>query len=92
MAALTAADPRGNPDLSDVVAVTSRWFGGIKLGTGGLTRAYGNAVSNALTVAAFHRRVMMDTFTTTIGLRRAGHEEGVIRAAGHDVTNVEYTA
>ncbi|MCQ8209451.1 YigZ family protein, partial [Cutibacterium acnes subsp. acnes] len=45
-----------------------------------------------LTVAAFHRRVMMDTFTTTIGLRRAGHEEGVIRAAGHDVTNVEYTA
>ncbi|MCP5645438.1 YigZ family protein, partial [Klebsiella pneumoniae] len=58
LAALTAADPRGNPDLSDVVAVTSRWFGGIKLGTGGLTRAYGNAVSNALTVAAFHRRVM----------------------------------
>ncbi|WP_275428436.1 YigZ family protein, partial [Enterobacter cloacae] len=47
LAALTAADPKGNPDLSDIVAVTSRWFGGIKLGTGGLTRAYGNAVGNA---------------------------------------------
>ena len=33
------------------VCVVSRWFGGVKLGTGGLTRAYGEAAAAALAVA-----------------------------------------
>jgi len=34
--------------LSDVVIVVTRWFGGTKLGTGGLARAYGRAAAEAL--------------------------------------------
>ena len=34
--------------LSDVVAVVARWFGGVKLGKGGLARAYSGAVQAAL--------------------------------------------
>ncbi|WCC80810.1 IMPACT family protein [Cutibacterium equinum] len=90
--ALTASSTANQPPLSDVVAVTSRWFGGIKLGAGGLTRAYGNAVTNALDSASLHRRILMDTFTTLLDLSQAGHEEGLIRAAGHEVLTVEYTA
>lgn len=33
------------------VAVVTRYFGGIKLGTGGLTRAYGGSVSDCLAMA-----------------------------------------
>ncbi len=34
--------------VGDVVAVVSRWFGGVKLGTGGLVKAYSQSVQQAL--------------------------------------------
>lgn len=36
--------------VGEVVAVVTRYFGGIKLGTGGLVRAYQGGVANAMTV------------------------------------------
>lgn len=38
--------------VTDVVAVVTRYFGGVKLGAGGLVRAYSGAVAAALDVAA----------------------------------------
>lgn len=40
--------------VGDVFAVVVRYFGGVKLGAGGLTRAYGSAVSGALDCAQWH--------------------------------------
>src|SRR5574344_1782232 len=37
-----------NHELTNVVAVVTRYFGGIKLGAGGLIRAYAGAVANAV--------------------------------------------
>ncbi|TQF72563.1 YigZ family protein [Pseudoalteromonas luteoviolacea] len=34
--------------IGEITAVTTRYFGGIKLGTGGLVRAYGGTLNNAL--------------------------------------------
>jgi uncharacterized YigZ family protein len=39
--------------LENVIAIVVRYFGGIKLGAGGLTRAYSGAVSKALETAEF---------------------------------------
>ncbi len=38
-------------DLVQVLAIVTRYFGGIKLGTGGLVRAYGGTLSEALDAA-----------------------------------------
>ena len=40
-------------ELYNVVAVVTRYFGGIKLGAGGLTRTYAKAVSEAIKQQAF---------------------------------------
>ncbi len=45
-------------DLVDCVAVVIRWFGGVKLGTGGLARAYGGAAEAAL-AAAPRREILL---------------------------------
>lgn len=51
---LAAIDCQG---YDQVVAVVTRWFGGIKLGAGGLVRAYGGVVAECLRVA--DRRVLI---------------------------------
>ena len=51
----TAARPMYNvlvhKDVFNVLAVVVRYWGGIKLGAGGLTRAYGQAISEAIKTA-----------------------------------------
>ncbi|MGD9605618.1 MAG: YigZ family protein [Bacilli bacterium] len=40
-------------ELTDILAVVTRYYGGIKLGAGGLVRAYGSSVALALENASF---------------------------------------
>ncbi|WP_245935067.1 IMPACT family protein [Acidipropionibacterium virtanenii] len=83
---------RGPADtpLSDVLAVTTRWFGGIKLGASGLLRAYGESASAALSGAPLLRRTMRSLFSTELPLSRAGRDEGILRAAGIAVEGIDY--
>jgi len=38
-------------DLTNVIVLVNRWYGGIKLGTGGLVRAYGGCAGQSLLLA-----------------------------------------
>ncbi len=42
-----------NEGLSNVLVIVTRYFGGILLGTGGLVRAYSEAVKEALNIASY---------------------------------------
>lgn len=46
-----------NSGVGDVAVVVTRWFGGVKLGKGGLVRAYSGAVQHALRECATVLRV-----------------------------------
>ena len=48
--------------LTGVAAVVTRYFGGIKLGAGGLVRAYTNSIVHAVEEAGLARRVEMAVF------------------------------
>lgn len=69
--------------LTDVVAVVTRWFGGVKLGAGGLVRAYSGAVSAALDAAdaagAVLRREMLHEVEIAVPHAEAGRIDNVLR-------------
>jgi uncharacterized YigZ family protein len=48
-------------DLGDIAVVVTRYFGGTKLGTGGLVRAYGDAVREVLAVLPRAEKVATHT-------------------------------
>lgn len=77
-------------DLTNTVAVVTRWFGGVKLGAGGLVRAYGTAVSEALDHVGLAERRPMRIVHLTTPHETAGKLENDLRAAGHRVADVEY--
>ncbi|WP_062204433.1 IMPACT family protein [Demequina salsinemoris] len=58
--------------VTDLVAVVSRWFGGTLLGAGGLVRAYGSAVSEALDRATLVERVHLTQVTADVPHADAG--------------------
>ncbi|WP_114908131.1 IMPACT family protein [Ornithinimicrobium murale] len=77
--------------FSDVVAVVTRWFGGTLLGTGGLVRAYGDAVRTALAGAEPLQRELRRRVTLQVGHADAGRIEHDLRASGVVVTGVDYS-
>jgi uncharacterized YigZ family protein len=69
--------------VTDVVAVVSRWFGGVKLGAGGLVRAYSGAVAGGLDVAAASgallRRELLYEVEVPVPHGDAGRIDNVLR-------------
>jgi uncharacterized YigZ family protein len=77
-------------ELSDVVAVVTRWFGGVLLGTGGLARAYGDATRAALEQAVPVERVLHELAGVRVDHAEAGRLEHDLRARGVTVLGVDY--
>jgi len=77
--------------VKDTVAVVTRYFGGIKLGAGGLVRAYGRAVTEGLNAAGIVERRLMRIMHVTIDYTWLGKVENELRSSVYTIKNTHYT-
>ncbi len=77
-------------DLRDTVVVVTRYFGGIKLGGGGLIRAYGSSVSEALNAVGVVERIEHTVVSVNVDYTWLGKLENELRASVHPIDQIHY--
>ena len=76
--------------LKDTVVVVTRYFGGIKLGGGGLIRAYGKATTEGITAAQVVERKLHYLMKVTIDYVWLGKLENEIRGSHYTLRDIQY--
>ena len=76
--------------LKDTVVVVTRYFGGIKLGGGGLIRAYGGTVSEGLDAVGIVERLPMQQLTLTVDYTWIGKVENELRQSSYLLDDIIY--
>ena len=76
--------------LQDITAVTVRYFGGIKLGAGGLIRAYSKSVSHAISEAKLVEKKWMKCFTLCFDYALIGRIDYYFREHAIQITDKQY--
>lgn len=77
--------------LSDVLAVVVRWFGGVKLGKGGLARAYAGAVRNAVEALPIEERRAVVRLRVSLPFDRVGDLKRLIHPPVVEMIEESYT-
>jgi len=77
-------------ELTNIIAIVTRYFGGIKLGAGGLTRAYSQAVSQALKEAQIVEKHLVDLYDITIDYSFTKKFEHLLKVNNIICINKEY--
>ncbi|MGG3887933.1 YigZ family protein [Metabacillus fastidiosus] len=77
-------------NLKDTVAVVTRYFGGIKLGAGGLIRAYGKSVSEGLNTIGIVERRLMRVIHVKIDYTWLGKVENELRSSPYTIKEIHY--
>lgn len=78
-------------NLTNVVATVTRYFGGIKLGAGGLTRAYSSSLTNALNDSKIIRFTPHQKIILTVNYTFVGAFENYIKDTDIIVTDRLFT-
>lgn len=76
---LAAIDGQG---IDQAVVVVTRWYGGIKLGAGGLVRAYGGAAAECLRTAPRRMLVTLRELELRAGFEDIGAVHAVLAGCG----------
>ncbi|MBQ9763952.1 MAG: YigZ family protein [Phascolarctobacterium sp.] len=77
--------------LTNTAAVVTRYFGGIKLGAGGLVRAYTNSVAEAVRGTGIAQKVLVSRFSFIYDLNEVGKILNILyQQQLFEIADVEY--
>lgn len=76
--------------MNDVVAVVVRYFGGIKLGAGGLIRAYSKSVSEAIKLAPLTEKIKTYKYSLTFSYDLIGKLDYYLAHHDTEILNKDY--
>lgn len=77
-------------NLKNVTVVVTRYFGGIKLGAGGLIRAYSNSVTNAVEKIGVIKRVLQQELIFSVPYNRFDEVDHYLKTNDIFIANTEY--
>jgi uncharacterized YigZ family protein len=77
--------------LTNLVVIVTRYFGGTKLGTGGLVRAYRDATGATLDQAKIITKIIETSFSLNFTYPRTGEIMHLLENLGARITNSDYT-
>lgn len=80
-----------NKNLKNVAAVVTRYFGGTKLGAGGLIRAYGGSVNEAVQAIGVVERKRQLFIDITVSYPQSGRIENLLRESHYILEDIKYT-
>lgn len=80
-----------NNDLYNVVAVVTRYFGGIKLGAGGLVSAYSSSVAETIKIANVVRMTKSNRGEISLDYNTLAELNNAFRNAGYKVLDTQYS-
>lgn len=78
-------------ELSDIVVVVTRYFGGIKLGAGGLIRAYGKSVTLGLEISQIVKKSIFNCYQLKINYDLLGMLENYLHQNEIRIQDKAYT-
>jgi len=79
-------------DMTNIVVVVTRYFGGVKLGIRGLIEAYGETVEAAIKLSPLKKLVKLSSYKISCGYEHAEQIKYKIEQLNAEIGNVEYTA
>ena len=77
-------------ELQDTVVVVTRYFGGIKLGGGGLIRAYGKSTTEGIAAAQVVERKLHHVMKVAIDYTWLGKVENEVRGSQYTLRDIQY--
>lgn len=77
-------------DLRNVAVVVTRYFGGIKLGTGGLVRAYTKGAKIALEAAGIITKTLYQIIIVSVDYTMLGTVQNQLRLNAYDTKDIVY--
>lgn len=78
--------------LHNVTAVVTRYFGGTKLGAGGLIRAYGQVTSDALNHIGIVEKQLQQFVALTVSYPVSGKLQNILEESAYTIHSTDYTA